>query len=46
MVSKPVENEQEEPIKTYTLKITGTLSQQKKLKEFLDLNKMKYEKIN
>lgn len=46
MVTKPVENEQEEPIKTYTLKITGTLSQQKKLKEFLDLNKMKYEKIN
>lgn len=36
--------EEIDPLKTYILKITGPLSKQKKLKEFLDLNNMKYEK--
>lgn len=45
MITKPVEVEEVDPIKTYTLKITGTLSQQIKLKEFLDLNNMIYEKV-
>lgn len=35
-----------DPIKTYTLKITGPLTKQRALKEFLDLNKMKYEKVD
>ena len=46
MVITPVEVEKIDPIKTYTLKITGTLSQQKKLREFLDLNKMEYQKLD
>ena len=45
MVTKPVEVEEVDPIKTYTLKITGKLSQQLKLREFLDLNNMIYEKV-
>jgi len=45
MVTKPVETEAIDPIKTYTLKITGKLSQQLKLREFLDLNNMIYEKV-
>jgi hypothetical protein len=45
MVSKPVEVEEFDPIKTEKIAITGTLSQRRKLKEFLDLNKMKYERI-
>lgn len=35
----------EDEIKTYTLKITGTLSQLKGLKEFMELNKMEYERV-
>lgn len=34
-----------DPIKTYTLKITGTLSQQKALKKFLETNNMKFERV-
>ncbi|MEI3530647.1 MAG: DUF1351 domain-containing protein [Bacilli bacterium] len=45
MVSKKVEIEDIDPVKTYTLKITGTLSQQRKLKQFLDLNDMTYERV-
>ena len=45
MVTKPVEVEEFDPIKTEKIAITGTLSQRRKLKEFLDLNKMKYERI-
>ena len=45
MITKPVEVEEVDPIKTYTLKITGTLSQQIKLKEFLQLNKMHTENV-
>ena len=45
MLIKEVKQEDIDPIKTYTLKITGPLSKQKALKQFLDLNNMKYEKI-
>jgi len=41
MTNIPVESEEIDPIKTYELQITGKLSQQKKLKEFLQLNNMK-----
>lgn len=45
MLTKEVKQEDIDPIKTYILKITGPLSKQKALKQFLDLNNMKYEKI-
>lgn len=45
MVTKQVIEEPLEKLLTYTLKITGTLSKQKALKEFLDLNEMTYEKV-
>lgn len=45
MINNPVKTEEIDPIKTYTLKITGTLSQQKALREFLETNKMKFEKV-
>lgn len=43
MTTTPVEAEDIDPIQTYTLKITGKLSQHKKLKEFLSLNNMHTE---
>lgn len=46
MLSTKVEVENIDPVKTYTLRITGELSKQKKLKEFLELNNMKYERID
>lgn len=46
MLTRKVEEENIDPIKTYTLKITGPLSKQKALKEFLELNKMQYQKID
>lgn len=45
MIDNPVEVEEIDPIKTYTLKITGTLSQQKALKKFLETNNMKFERV-
>lgn len=45
MLKKEVEEDISDPILTYTLEITAPLSKQKALKEFLDLNKMKYKKI-
>ena len=45
MVTEKVEIEDIDPIKTYTLKITGTLSQQQNLRKFLELNNMKFEKV-
>lgn len=45
MLKEEVKEEALEPTLTYTLKITGTLSKQKALKEFLELNNMTYEKI-
>lgn len=46
ILTTPVRKEEIDPTKTYTLKITGTLSQQKKLKQFLDLNNMSYERVD
>lgn len=40
MTTSKVVSEDEDIIKTYKLEITGTLDQQKKLKQFLELNKM------
>lgn len=40
MTTTKVVSEDEDIIKTYILKITGTLDQQKNLKQFLELNKM------
>jgi len=45
MLQKPVETELIDPVKTYTLKITGELSKLNKLKQFMDLNNIKYEKV-
>lgn len=45
MLEKPVEQEEVDPIKTYTLKITGKLSAMKQLKNFMELNNIKSEKI-
>lgn len=45
MLKEEINEDISEPILTYTLKITASLSKQKALKEFLDLNKMEYEKI-
>lgn len=45
MLKQEVKEEPLEPTLTYTLKITGTLTKQKALKEFLDLNGMKYERV-
>lgn len=46
LINNPIKEEMIDPIKTYTLKITGALSKQKKLKEFLELNDMKWERVN
>lgn len=46
MLTEKVAIEEIDPIKTYTLKITGELSKQRKLKEFLELNNMKFERID
>lgn len=46
MLNEKVQVDEIDPVKTYTLKITAELSKQKKLREFLDLNNMKYEKID
>lgn len=45
MLKEETKEEALEPTLTYTLKITGTLSKQKALKEFLELNKMAYERV-
>ena len=45
MINRPVKIEEIDPMKTYTLKITGTLSQQKALRKFLETNKMKFERV-
>lgn len=46
MLKEKVKEDISDPILTYTLKITGTLSKQKALKEFLILNKMEFEKVD
>ena len=45
MLEKPVVEENIDPIKTYTLKLTGKLSAMKQLSKFLELNNIKYEKV-
>ncbi len=46
MLKEEVKEDVSDPMLTYTLKITGTLSKQKALKEFLILNKMEFEKVD
>lgn len=46
MLTKEVEEEEIDPVKTYTLKITAPLSKQKALRQFLDLNNMTFEKVD
>ena len=45
MLSEEVKKDVTDPVMTYTLKITAPLSKQRALKEFLELNKMDYEKV-
>lgn len=45
MLKEEVKEETLDPVLTYTLKITASLSKQKALKEFLELNNMEYEKV-
>ena len=45
MLNEEVKEDITDPILTYTLRITGRLSKQKALREFLELNKMKFQKI-
>lgn len=46
MLKEKVKEDISDPILTYTLKISGTLSKQKALKEFLILNKIAFEKVD
>lgn len=46
MLTEKVVVEEVDPVKTYTLRITAELSKQKKLKEFLELNNMKFERVD
>lgn len=45
MLKEEVKEDVSDPVMTYTLEITGPLSKQKALKQFLDLNKMEYRKV-
>ena len=45
MLKEEVKEDVSDPVMTYTLEITGPLSKQKALKQFLDLNKMDYRKV-
>ena len=45
MLTKEIKTEDIDPIKEYTLKITAPLSKLKSLRQFLELNKMEFEKI-
>ena len=45
MLSEEVKKDVTDPVMTYTLKIIAPLSKQRALKEFLELNKMDYEKV-
>lgn len=46
ILTEEVKEEEIDPIKTYLLEITGPLSKQKKLREFLELNNMKFKKVD
>lgn len=45
MLTEEVKEEEIDPIKTYTLKITAPLSNQIALRKFLELNSMTFEKV-
>lgn len=45
MLEKPVEQEKVDPMKTYTLRLTGKLSAMQQLKKFLELNNIRCEKV-
>ena len=45
MLKEEIKEDVSDPIFTYTLKITAPLSKQVKLREFLELNNMKFKKI-
>ena len=45
MLKEEVKEDVSDPIFTYTLEITAPLSKQRKLREFLELNNMKFKKI-
>lgn len=45
MLTKEVPKEDIDPIKEYVLRIKAPLSKQKQLRQFLELNKMEFEKI-
>lgn len=45
MLEKPVEKENVDPIKTYTLRLTGKLSAMQQLKKFIELNNIRCEKV-
>ena len=46
MLIEEVKTESIDPIKEYTLKITAPLSKQQALRKFLELNEMKFERID
>ncbi|WP_288910982.1 DUF1351 domain-containing protein [uncultured Thomasclavelia sp.] len=45
MVSKPIQVNEEEPVKEYTLKIKATYTKLVELRKFMDINDIKYEKV-
>ena len=46
MLEKPVQQEVIDPIKTYTLRLTGKLSAMQQLKKFIEINNIKCEKVD
>ena len=46
MLTNEVIGEEIDPIKSYILKITAPFSNQKALSKFLDLNNIKYERVD
>lgn len=46
MMTTPIEEMKDEPIKEYTLKISATYTKLVELRKFMDLNKIKYEKVD
>lgn len=46
MLEKPIEENDIEPIKSYKLKITTSLSKMKALRQFLELNEIEFERID
>lgn len=46
MLETPVEQEVIDPIKTYTLRLTGKLSAMQQLKKFIEINNIKCEKVD